>query len=73
MTNKGVENDLKPCPFCGRVPRMDVWVDGNNHPAGCSIYCPNDSCVLTRTNTPNGHPMFPSQIDAIKAWNRRRK
>ena len=57
------ECELKPCPFCGKIPELVEWWDGGNgYYAGCS----NEGCqIVPSTN------MGLSREEAIKAWNTR--
>lgn len=53
-----MENELKPCPFCGHDAILDFfWQDA-------FVYCLNSECRC-RTG------FFPIAENAIKVWNRR--
>lgn len=54
-------DELKPCPFCGRQPKIKyaTWV-------GYSILCVNEDCGVMVTTA-----SVPTMELAIMAWNRR--
>lgn len=49
--------ELKPCPFCGRKPRMTRDIDGD-----CRVRCQNCGATTYYART---------EEEATKAWNRR--
>ena len=56
---------LKPCPFCGGVPHVEIDNDfwGIKH---YKVACPNEGCEGQPTTTWN-----VSLKEAINIWNRR--
>ena len=60
-----MENKLKPCPFCGRKPKI---CKRPKFPKGLewSIYCDRDN---VRVHTCS----METRKEAIAAWNRREK
>ena len=59
--------DLKPCPFCGAEPCMQVYQNAHNK-GPSHIYrtiCVNDGCVIYR----NGSVNFDTPGEAIESWN----
>jgi len=72
-------NSLKPCPFCGRMPKIETceghnWDGKQRHVnvGGCYglwlILCPDDGCDC------EVHPAtawYPCLTSAVEAWNRR--
>lgn len=59
------DNDLKPCPFCGKKAEIkNVY-----HSGAINLYkviCPTPRCYGSGGNA------FVDQESAIKAWNRRK-
>jgi hypothetical protein len=60
---------LKPCPFCGFVPKGGILVDTRpvmitEEVKGCVLVCPR--CVAKG-------PLCSSQVEAVNQWNRRTK
>ena len=53
---------LKPCPFCGKPPEMNVGADGY------MVVCSNFDC-MAKVNT----WVYKQKWRAIAAWNRRAK
>ena len=58
-------DELKPCPFCGKMPKLTTMFDNE-------LFCVQHMCrsfnvILLIINT----PLFSSKEDAINAWNRR--
>jgi hypothetical protein len=53
---------LKPCPFCGSNPFVCKLV------AGVHLGCNNEECPVSRLYT----LQYPTEIEAIKAWNIRK-
>ena len=60
MSKKLVE--LKPCPFCGEVPKHSIF-QGMNY-----IRCNNDKCLIQPETID-----YYRQCDATKAWNTRKE
>ena len=60
-----MENELKPCPFCGGSAEIetdwDLTCDGYE-PIGYYVVC--DECM-------NQTATYKDEEDAIEAWNRR--
>lgn len=55
---------LKPCPFCGRKPIIEMWSSGGRM---FMLKCNNPDCPIPLNGYPAGH-----NIDDVKAeWNRR--
>ena len=56
---------LKSCPFCGKRPIIDSYLNQKNQPS-YSIECENENCeVRPMTN-------WHKSLDvAVKKWNRR--
>ena len=60
-----MDEKLKPCPWCGSIPKMKHEKVGGHH--FWSVECANDdSCtVVVATND------FETEEEAIEAWNDR--
>jgi Lar family restriction alleviation protein len=59
------EEELKPCPFCGKAAKVETITDIFHHTTFMAV-CGNDSCGC--------HPMtepFEKSSEAVAAWNRR--
>lgn len=56
-------NQLKPCPFCGRIPEMVNPVGRSGY---VSVTCPSDGGCEVAPDVQR-----PTEPDAIAAWNRR--
>ncbi len=57
--------ELKPCPFCGEVPTMELFID-LYHRKKFGIECRNEDCDI--------QPMtawYADEKDCVKDWNRR--
>ncbi len=58
--------ELKPCPFCGGIPKMHMisqdFFDTGTYTTGYSVFCQNCRCATEYELT---------QLEAIEAWNRR--
>lgn len=63
-TPKRLETDLKPCPFCGKVPVPEPSGINND---GLLIECANDKCGV------QPHTSWAPPQAALAAWNRRAK
>ena len=61
-----MDDDLKPCPFCGNSPQLKHDKIGGHH--FWSVECDNDeNCpVVIATND------FELKSEAIKVWNTRK-
>lgn len=55
------ETELKPCPFCGKVPTLKTELNACSKPRYYYVAC---SCGATFTNS-------DCEADAIAMWNRR--
>ena len=54
------EDELKPCPFCGKVPKpFELTYSDNGEFYGCEILC----CYI--------HIVSKSMIDLKNRWNKR--
>lgn len=59
---KEYEEQLKPCPFCGKKVKLYVSANGKGYNASCR----NTEClILVITEA------FDSPEEAIKVWNKR--
>lgn len=60
-----MNEDLKPCPFCGSIPTISKYVtDREKNIIIFRLICEEDDCVMQRH-------YFDTEKKAIKAWNRR--
>jgi len=73
--------DLKPCPFCGVIPRFEIrsmgYGAGHGYP-GCNeyiIYCNNKKCfVHPRVVTDDIYnESTVAQKAVVKRWNHRKE
>ncbi len=57
-------DDLKPCPYCGRRPR--VYHGASKGRYGDSVECDADDCPA-----PDDRPIWPyvTWDEAVKRWN----
>ena len=65
------EIKLKPCPFCGCIPKIVKYIETPIHGLReRKIYfspeCVNEECVIYRREN-----SFSSEEEAAEAWNRR--
>ncbi len=61
---KAYEEQLKPCPFCGKKVKLYVCANGKGYNASCR----NTECrILVITEA------FVSPEETIKVWNKRGK
>ena len=67
------QGELKPCPFCGRPPRIQKdsrWPRSGKHEGNrvdaFEVVCDNSNCPIYHAD----NKYFLSEEDAIKAWNR---
>lgn len=60
------EIKLKPCPFCGKKPR--VLKGGGRKPTekAFTVACETERCFME-----SGGNLYTSEYSAIKVWNRR--
>lgn len=59
---KAYEEQLKPCPFCGKATKLYVSANGR----GYNVSCRNTECrILVITEA------FDSPDKAIEVWNKR--
>lgn len=57
-------HDLKPCPFCGKIPELKKMRNyGRNE---WWVSCPGEYCIEQKH-------WYATRTGAIKAWNRRAK
>jgi Lar family restriction alleviation protein len=57
--------ELKPCPFCGEIPKIEIFTDMFERKK-YGIECHGSDCEI--------NPMtawYADENDAIEAWNRR--
>ena len=59
---------LKPCPFCGNIPRIEKTEGGHNFEWDIDCVTKQGQCFIPINNFP-----FKTKAEAIKAWNRRAK
>lgn len=59
-----LEKTLKPCPFCGTQPVIEVNAYDNEF---ISLYCKNNECKLTVEVYVKGTPQ-----DAARIWDERK-
>lgn len=52
--------EIKPCPFCGKEPRVDK--------EACKIYC--DECLLVMKPA-NVYPKWHTGDELVERWNER--
>lgn len=57
-----VTNDLKPCPFCGRIGKIHSFNDSQYR-----VECTNSFCQASYMIGMD----FDTEDEAIEAWNRR--
>ena len=61
--------ELKPCPFCGEVPKITGDPDSEEYIRGYSmgfVECRNDSCPMSYNFI-----IAPTQKEATSLWNNR--
>lgn len=63
-TNQETEPEPKPCPFCGKEPR--IYGDKYGDKPQAYIACVNKDCPVTLETI-----FFQTRIEAIEAWNHR--
>lgn len=61
-----MSEELKPCPFCGTVPKMGTSELMNGRPR-YFVECEGNGCVM-RAYTAND---YETPLEAVEAWNRR--
>lgn len=59
-----MQNELKPCPFCGRKPIIEHWSSGGPM---FMVKCNNPNCSVPVEGYPTGHHL----PEVEKEWNRR--
>ena len=59
-------NDLKPCPFCGSK-KVHLYSDKDPSLHGFIHLCTIDDDAMVKIES----RLFQSEVEAIKAWNRR--
>jgi Lar family restriction alleviation protein len=67
---RGMENELKPCPFCGGEAEHKMYFWGNHTKTHKPIWCYYIFCAECGAMTDN---IFKTEEEAITAWNRRVK
>ena len=60
MSKKLVE--LKPCPFCGKTPKLYIFTVAQD----CYIQCVNSKCKVQPSTI-----LYKRKDACINAWNRR--
>ena len=86
MTNKEVSGEvenmdnLKPCPFCGTVPKTEVQVTqmgGGEDRVAFSVCCAecgiNKTAILVINRSSSFFDVEDAMERAVEAWNRRAK
>ena len=71
-------SELKPCPFCGKLPRTEMYVTqkggGEDH-VDFSIHCTKCGCVKTVRLKIVAYCNFidvdKAEAEVIEAWNKR--
>ena len=58
-------DELKPCPFCGYVPKVETYED-MFHRIKFGIECHSEDCDIQPFTT-----WYADKQEAIEAWNRR--
>lgn len=65
------QNNLKPCPFCGRKPIIRKTIRFPRWKAGAveayEAVCPNYRCLIYNAN----EQYFSSEKEAAQVWNSR--
>lgn len=56
--------NLKPCHFCGKTPRIEHWSSGGMM---YMVKCNNPDCPVPVVSYPAGHNLS----EVISEWNRR--
>ena len=59
-----MNEELKPCPFCGRKPIIEHWSSGG---VMYMVKCNNPDCLVSVESYPKGHKLS----EVIAEWNRR--
>lgn len=59
-----MNEELKPCPLCGRKPIIEHWSSGGKM---YMVKCNNPDCPVPAESYPKGHNI----IEVISEWNRR--
>jgi len=65
-----MENDLKPCPFCGKPVNIYYSSETKGYYAVHKDEQKSD-CIMLMPASINGHRMLLCLQDAYNAWNRR--
>jgi len=57
--------ELEPCPFCGKIPKMWIMYSGNfPEQEGYLVRCREDECYIKPET-----PVYISSRLAVDAWN----
>lgn len=64
-----MENELKPCPFCGAPAEIRVYLASNGKKS-YTVRCKN-MCAVTCGHVKNGRWRATLKREAIETWNRR--
>ena len=60
-----MENELKPCPFCGKQPELHEWHNGKGV-VTFQVCCENENCACRPFTR-----QYIRIIPVIDAWNER--
>ncbi len=60
---------MKPCPFCGGLARLDYITGDDDGKMAYSPECQNRECVIYGFKISG--PEYLSQEEAVEAWNHR--
>jgi len=58
-----VEDDILPCPFCGKKPQRLHGIENDKY----WIWCNNGDCLIQPSS-----PLYRNEGSDIEAWNKRR-
>ena len=62
-----MNEELKPCPFCGKIPKIIISKNSNSKDF-YSVECKRMSCTFLVSTF-----AYRTEKEAIEAWNRRSK
>lgn len=63
-----MQNELKPCPFCGGKPHISKHSFWNEKTKGFTDHTYGIECIECHTK---GNQFYETEKEAIEAWNRR--